>query len=154
MSLFFVEIKQVLWDDGGVFIGGNDGASLGFWTWGFLLGARGGGGEIAVFAVGNGGGLRCGGGFGGKVVRGNFDVVYEVVAEIDSCWKIGGAFHVAINYEADMVGSWADMYRCAEEPWVSRSKYDVSLGRLVAWSSTHTGCNLCFLFHWNIVPVT
>ena len=93
--LWLVKVHEVLGYLVVVLVRGKDGAlalELGF----LLLG---------------GFGLGGGGGFGfcaGDVVGAYFDVVNEVVAEVDCCGEVGGGLHYAVDEEADVVGAGED----------------------------------------------
>lgn len=110
--LWLVKVDEVLWYLVVVLIRGEDGAfalELGL----LLLGGLGGGGAL-------GGG--SGSGFcAGDIVGAYFDVVDEVVAEVDGRGEVGGCLHYAVDEEADVVGAGEDVDCGLEDAGVALS---------------------------------
>lgn len=58
-----------------------------------------------------------------RIVRANFNIIDQVVAEIDGSWEIRRETHVAIDDEADMMGAGADVDDTFEVSWLLWSSH-------------------------------
>ena len=56
-----------------------------------------------------------------SIISAHFNIVDQVVAEIDSGWEIRRETHVAIDNEADVVGARTDVHHAFEISWLSGS---------------------------------
>lgn len=56
-----------------------------------------------------------------RIVRANFNIIDQVVAEIDGSWEIWRETHIAIDDEADVMGAGTDVDDAFEVSWLSRS---------------------------------
>ncbi|PMB67906.1 tRNA N6-adenosine threonylcarbamoyltransferase [Beauveria bassiana] len=166
--LGLVKVDQVLGDLVAVAVARRDGFVLG--GLGRLLHRR---GRAAVAgadagASGHGPNLAIASGLGRLelLLEGHlgadFNVVDQVVTEIDSGRQVGRRLHDGVHNEADVVGTGEHIDDASK---ASRFSLAVRPEELVgsvlrSWPAativlcTYTGCRRCFLLHWKMVPVT